>query len=235
MKFLPYEDVPLFIGVDSGSGSSSGSSGKTFELLVNGTTYEFSESGANHNDKPVYTDSGNNYYIAFYGNSGGNSVVGSINSEVAYTTFTGQHPTQIADDVLPLTGSILQSTGNVLYKNGLANAWVETRCTTSEKQKAAVGVFNGAWSNKTEIEGMVYVYNALGEGQILVTDENGNIEVGDYICSSNRPGHGMLQDDDILHNYTVAKATEAVNFDSIASNDILGYKSVLIACTYHCG
>ena len=66
MKFLPYEDVPLFIGVDSGSGSSSGPSGKTFELLVNGTTYEFSESGANHNDKPVYTDSGNNYYIAFY-------------------------------------------------------------------------------------------------------------------------------------------------------------------------
>ncbi len=66
MKFLPYEDVPLFIGVDSGSGSSSGPSGKTFELLVNGTTYEFSESGATHNDKPVYTDSGNNYYIAFY-------------------------------------------------------------------------------------------------------------------------------------------------------------------------
>ena len=70
---------------------------------------------------------------------------------------------------------------------------------------------------------------------VRVTDTNGNIETGDYICSSNRTGHGEKQDDDILHNYTVAKATQPYNFASASNDADLGYKSVLIACTYHCG
>ena len=78
-------------------------------------------------------------------------------------------------------------------------------------------------------------YNAIGEGKVLVTDTNGNIETGDYICSSTRTGHGEKQDDDIMHNYTVAKATQPYNFTSASNDADLGYKSVLIACTYHCG
>ena len=78
-------------------------------------------------------------------------------------------------------------------------------------------------------------YNALGEGMLLVTDTNGNIETGDYICSSDRTGHGQKQDDDLLHNYTVAKATQPIDFSTKSDDSDLGYKSVLIACTYHCG
>ena len=44
----------------------------------------------------------------------------------------------------------------------------------------------------------------------------------------------MKQDDDILHNYTVAKATQGIDFSSVTANED-GVKSVLIACTYHCG
>ena len=73
---------------------------------------------------------------------------------------------------------------------------------------------------------------SLGDGHILVTDEGGNIEIGDYICSSNIPGHGMKQDDDLLHSYTVAKATQAIDF-STEQPGPYGYKSVLITCTYH--
>ena len=78
-------------------------------------------------------------------------------------------------------------------------------------------------------------YNAVGEGMVLVTDTNGNIETGDYLCSSARTGHTEKQDDDILHNYTVAKATQPYNFTSASNDADLGYKSILIACTYHCG
>jgi len=45
----------------------------------------------------------------------------------------------------------------------------------------------------------------------------------------------LKQDDDLLHNYTVAKATQPYNFASASNDADLGYKSVLIACTYHCG
>jgi hypothetical protein len=41
---------------------------------------------------------------------------------------------------------------------------------------------------------------------------NGNLENGDYICSSDIEGLGMKQADDLLHNYTVAKITMDCDF-----------------------
>ena len=58
----------------------------------------------------------------------------------------------------------------------------------------------------------IYI-NSVGEGAIWVTDLNGNIEAGDYITTSNIAGYGQKQDDDILHNYTVAKATMSCDFN----------------------
>ena len=58
----------------------------------------------------------------------------------------------------------------------------------------------------------IYI-NSIGEGAIWVTDLNGNIEAGDYITTSNIAGYGQKQDDDILHNYTVAKATMSCDFN----------------------
>ena len=51
--------------------------------------------------------------------------------------------------------------------------------------------------------------NALGEGQILVCGEGGDLEVGDLITTSSMPGKGMKQADDLVRNYTVAKVRES--------------------------
>jgi hypothetical protein len=130
---------------------------------------------------------------------------------------------------------ILKSTGQVVYDGGMANAWVATEIATTEKDKAVVGVYHGLWctSEDSQISEEMYNYNALGEGWVLVTDSGGDIEVGDYICSSDNNGHGMKQDDDLLHNYTVAKATQPVDFSTVDVDAGLGFKSVLVACTYH--
>ena len=45
--------------------------------------------------------------------------------------------------------------------------------------------------------------NSLGEGCVWVCNVNRNLENGDYITTCEIPGHGMKQDDDLLHNYTV--------------------------------
>ena len=71
--------------------------------------------------------------------------------------------------------------------------------------------------------------NSIGEGMINVCSDGGDIYNGYYICSSNTVGKGMKQADDILHNYTVAKALE----DVVWANETLTTK--MIACTYHCG
>ena len=73
----------------------------------------------------------------------------------------------------------------------------------------------------------VYV-NSVGEGGIWVNSENGNLKVGDYICSSSRPGIGMKQTVKTLMNYTVAKITQAATFTSDTT-------VMFVGCTYHCG
>ena len=67
--------------------------------------------------------------------------------------------------------------------------------------------------------------NSLGEGAVLVDDENGDIAVGDLITTGEN-GYGSKQSDDIVHSYTVGKATTtAVYIDGKA----------LIGCVYMCG
>ena len=90
------------------------------------------------------------------------------------------------------------------------------------------------------------IINSVGEGGIWVCNSNGNIENGDYITSSDYLGYGEKQDDDLLHNYSVAKATMNCDFilDSplykcyeIDDLDVNGnkLKVAFIAVTYHCG
>jgi hypothetical protein len=83
------------------------------------------------------------------------------------------------------------------------------------------------------------IVNSGGEGAICVANSNGNIENGDYIQSSDLLGYGERQDDDLLHNYTCAKATMDCDFqlDSpyyqcYEENNV---RYALISCTYHCG
>ena len=56
--------------------------------------------------------------------------------------------------------------------------------------------------------------NAVGEGQINVCGENGNINAGDLIVCSSIAGKGMKQSDDIVRSISVAKARESVTFSS---------------------
>ena len=117
--------------------------------------------------------------------------------------------------------------------------------TTSAKSKKVYGVISnkedsndkgqrvflqGNWGSvvqETKSDNRLFI-NSIGEGGILVCNENGNIENGDYLCSSSITGIAMKQDDDILHNYTLAKATQDYNF--VDSNE-----RKLIGCSYHCG
>jgi len=87
------------------------------------------------------------------------------------------------------------------------------------------------------------IVNSLGEGAIWVCNINGNLENGDYMTTCEIPGYGMLQDDDLLHNYTVAKITQDCNFE--LDNPLYDcvefehegntYRKAFVGCTYHCG
>ena len=69
--------------------------------------------------------------------------------------------------------------------------------------------------------------NAVGEGQVMVNNEGGNIAAGDLIVTSSTAGVGMKQADNIVRSITVAKAREAVTFTDTTPQ--------LVACIYLCG
>ncbi len=70
--------------------------------------------------------------------------------------------------------------------------------------------------------------NAVGEGQVNVCGENGDIQAGDLIVASSMPGKGMKQSDDVVRSITVAKARESITFASPT-------EVKQIACIYLCG
>ena len=127
--------------------------------------------------------------------------------------------------------------------------------TTTEKDKKVLGVVCGkdrrakqsSFFIRDDVKGSWaperYEINSLGEGGIWVSNIAGDLENGDYICSSNIPGYGMKQDDDILRNYTVAKITQDCLFDldsedydcKEVEHDGIIYKVAFVGCTYHCG
>jgi len=107
-----------------------------------------------------------------------------------------------------------------------------------KKDKRVFGVLGMSSRSNSRYERLIV--NSVGEGGIWVCNSNGNIENGDYITSSDYLGYGEKQDDDILHNYTVAKATidcdfilDSPYYNCLELNDNI--KIAFISCTYHCG
>lgn len=154
------------------------------------------------------------------------AVVGSIDAvndtTVAYNTFTGSHYTIVEglkkNEKLELY-TVLESTGE---KFSVQEQCTKSRVCKDRKSNKAMGVYGGKTASGTEM------MLCIGTGFIWVVNKGQDIEIGDYLMSSNIKGCAEKQDDDILHNYTIAKVTEDVRWKK-------GEKKRLVSCTYHGG
>ena len=136
--------------------------------------------------------------------------------EVAETTTANQVP----------IGVLVVNNG--LLANSQPAAFVDYMETT---EVDGIYITTNVMTAEYEATKDIYDYcliNAVGEGQVLVNGENGNIAAGDLIVTSSTAGVGMKQSDSIVRNTTVAKAREAVTFTDTTT-------PVLVACIYLCG
>ena len=197
---------------------------------------------------PVTTATGSTYYSSI---------------RVVFGTFTGFHRCYTSDilynedesDIFKnkYAGRLVVATGKIktdysdennewksLYdKEGITyeDAVPIVELSRRKKDKRIFGVFGlptRISNNKNRL-----IVNSVGEGAICVANSNGNIENGDYLQSSDLLGYAERQDDDILHNYSVAKATMDCNFELDSPYyqcyEENGVRYALIACSYHCG
>ena len=158
-------------------------------------------------------------------------------SDVSQIDFTGQHRNIINNVKENSVGLIVVSTGNYInldnnMKPNINESLPICEISKKEKDKSVFGVISdkededrvyhtGAWASvydKANVNEKRYFINSLGEGAMWVCNTNGDLENGDYITTSNVSGYGQKQDDDLLHNFTVAKITCDCNFSLIKQN-----------------
>ena len=227
------DDLPAIFGVhnSSGRGVRGSSQSGTGVQGVGATSGDGVRGSANQGGDGVvgYSISG----FAFYSERGG------------YGPFTGAHDGLLEKHALPKLGDILCATGR-LEKKSISDTIPYVELSNSANSKAAYGIFvskseiqhklPAALRNQGPSVKLAYIKenydrsiaNALGEGQINVCSENGDFEVGDFICTSNTVGKGMRYDG-LDMRYVVAKCMEPVVWadepDTIK----------MVACVYMCG
>lgn len=148
------------------------------------------------------------------------------------STFTGSHEAE--SEVLLEQGDIVVD-NLLLHKADFSNAIFQVLVSTQANQLGVLGVVERCIDRVTQGDDRPQIpisnfemaplpdqpwwkrykayINALGEGHINVCGQNGNIARGDLIVASDIAGKGMKQSDDIIRNYTVAKARDSVTFD----------------------
>jgi hypothetical protein len=186
------------------------------------------------------------------------------NSAVHKLDFTGQHRNKMKENndeyienINKYVGLIVCASGEFIKKIQINEALPLVELSNESKQKTAFGVISDGEdknSNYREYKQGNFVsviqkeenderviINSLGEGGVWVCDVNGPIENGDYITTTElAPGYGVKQDDDLLHNYTVAKITQNEDFSDMTDPEFSrilenGVKCKFVGCTYHCG
>jgi len=229
------------------SAVSPGTYGKGVDVLAygtDGTGVYAAASGTNGTGVYGY---GGQY--GFYGHGGQYDFYAA---NAGYGSFTGAHDVKFARDmsIEVVPGLIVSVTGKAETRkdrNGnisLSSTLPTVTLTTKVMDKAVFGVLvsqhplpEGHWYEAQEGESFGVV-NALGEGRVWVTDINGQIHAGDYITTSVIPGYGQMQDDDLLHSYTLGKAIETAVWDQVmdtVQHDGKVYKRYLMAVVYTSG
>ena len=167
---------------------------------------------------------------------------GGTMSATRYLSFQGMHG-GISSNVIEkdLIVSVDPSLSPIIYSAN--DVLTNVKLSDIKNDPNVFGVSNGDGH-----------YNAVGNGTVWVTDENGTFTSGDYITSSTLSGYGVKQDDDTQMNYTVAKILQNCDFanstrfivkfkdktlTTAVKPNFINPKNVcraeVVACTYHCG
>lgn len=168
-----------------------------------------------------------------------------------WSPFTGSHEGLLPPSQHPEQGDILID--GPVQAQSISDAITEVYLSSQPNEAGAIGIFVSKFTplentapaalltfnrvtkkneppvnwNAIRAQYNIAVINAIGEGEINVCGENGNISKGDLIVTSSIPGKGMKQSDNIVRSYTVAKARQDVTFN--------GNEIKRCACIYLCG
>ena len=108
-------------------------------------------------------------------------------------------------NVSDMYGLIVSATTNE-FKNGKPTLTISSHANDKSCYGVVIGVTPKSIDSETDVQ-------RSGEGHVWVVNADGGIlESGDLITTSNVPGYGVKQSDDILRSCTVSKITQDCDF-----------------------
>ncbi len=176
------------------------------------------------------TDDGTIIDLQYNGVSEGNiSVSGST---VSYNPFTGGHYGYSEKSFEYGKVVILNGENKNLHGNKKSEIFYGIDYSQTPNDKRVLGVY----SNLLESEKPFSLDNphqvlALGNGFMWVTNEGGNIKIGDYLITSSTQGMAMKENGDYPVSYVCARSAQKVNWHKIKADEN-GVKKALVHVLY---
>jgi hypothetical protein len=142
--------------------------------------------------------------------------IGVSGTTVSYNAFTGSHYA-LSDENIE-RGFLVSMTGNNQRRNPNDYAsepfyGIEKTATANDPKVlgSMLGIVDGAKGLSMDNP---YQVMSVGNGDMWVSDEGGDIEPGDYLISSNLAGYAMKDTGEFAESNIVARASDGVNWSN---------------------
>jgi len=135
---------------------------------------------------------------------------------VSYNAFTGSHYGWTEEllergELVTLTGKNRSS-----HDNPKSEVIYGVKRSTIANDPACLGSYLGLQeSSQPAGPENPHLIMAVGNGDMWVVDEGGNVEIGDYLISSATAGHAMKENGQYAASYVVARAAEPVRWSEV--------------------
>ena len=137
---------------------------------------------------------------------------------VSYNAFTGSHYAIPENESEAQQGMLATLTGKNQYLRDNPNAEIlyGVALSTRPNDSRILGAFLARQESTRKLDKEnPFLVMAVGNGEMWVTDESGNINIGDYLISSSTPGHAMRDDGRFDTSYVIARAAEPVDWSKL--------------------
>ncbi len=136
---------------------------------------------------------------------------------VSYNAFTGSHYAWTDENIAK--GMLVSLTGENKYLHGDMESEIlyGIKISTEANDPQIMGSYLALQeSSKVDDENNPHLVMAVGNGEVWVTDKGENINIGDYLISSDVAGHAQKDTGEFAVSHIVARAAESIDWTHVA-------------------
>ncbi len=211
IQWVTSDDVKMTL---SGSYLGIGTTSPAATLHVEGTVRGVVD-GGNVAAFDRLTSDGN--IVAFQQDGSVEGTISVSGTTISYNAFTGSHYAYSKEETFE-RGMLVSFNGKNehFHNNPKSEILYGINYSAKANDEKVAGVFLSLCESREELSlDNPYQIMAVGNGDVWVTDEGGDIVAGDYLISSSTVGHAMKDNGDYEVSHVFAKATESVDWSTV--------------------